>query len=156
MRRDPAARAVNREHRVAIDFVEINVFQHGAAPVRQVQEIDARLIGVHAGLDRHAAHRLAAAEEQIQIVAVPAAAFLDDLADGDAQIFPGVFLFDGHVRDQLATWLMPSALRTLLIARRTLDGVSAALPALTRGVASCTGYVARLRLSHVPVVALFW
>src|SRR5260370_34669654 len=56
----------------------------------------------------------------------------------------------------LLTWLMPRAFRTLLMARRTLEGVSAALPALTRGVASCTGYVARLRLGQVPVVALFW
>src|SRR5260370_30861968 len=57
---------------------------------------------------------------------------------------------------RLAKWLMPSDLRTLLMARRTLDGVSAALPALTRGVCNCTGYVARLRLSQVPVVAAFW
>src|SRR5258708_35155833 len=50
---------------------------------------------------------------------------------------------------------MPSDLRTLLMARRTLDGVNAALPALTRGVCNCTGYVARLRLSQVSVVAAF-
>ena len=64
-----AAGAVNRKHRVAIDFVEVDVFQHGAAPVRQIEEIDARLIGVDARLDRHAAHRLAAGEEQVEIVA---------------------------------------------------------------------------------------
>ena len=36
-------------------------------------------------------------------------------------------------------WLMPNDLRTLLIARRTFDGVSAALPALTRGVCELHG-----------------
>src|SRR5882724_9540023 len=99
---EAAAGAVNREHGVAVDFVEVDVFQHGASPMRQVQEVDASLIGVDAGFNRHAAHGFAAGEEQIQIVAVFPAAFLDDLADGDAQIFPGMFLFDGHVRDELA------------------------------------------------------
>src|SRR2546423_10643282 len=63
-RSESAAGAVDGEHRVAIDFVEVDVFQHGAAPVRQVEEVDAGLIGVHAGLDRDAAHGFAAAEEQ--------------------------------------------------------------------------------------------
>ena len=68
--------------------------------MREVEKIDARLIGVDAGLDRNAAHRFAAAEEQIEIVAAAFAAFLDDLADGDAEIFPGMFLLDRHVGDQ--------------------------------------------------------
>src|SRR5580704_18463953 len=51
---------------------------------------------------------------------------------------------------------MPSAFLTLLIARRTFAGVSAAFPAFTRGVCNCTGYVARFRFNQVPVVALFW
>ena len=41
-------------------------------------------------------------------------------------------------------------------ARRTAPGVMAELLPFTRGVGSSTGYVARLRLSHVPVVALVW
>src|SRR5216683_6505865 len=98
---EAAAGAVDGEHRVAVDFVEVDVLQHGASPVRQVEEIHARLVGVHAGFDRDAAHRLAPAEEQIQIVAVAAAAFLDDLADGDAEIFPRVLLLNGHVGDEL-------------------------------------------------------
>src|SRR6266478_3617185 len=98
---EAAAGAVNREHRIAVDFVEVDVFQHGASPVRQVEEIHTRLVGVHAGLDRNPAHRFAPAEEQIQIVAVAAAAFLDDLAHGDAEIFPRVLLLDGHVGDEL-------------------------------------------------------
>ena len=97
--REPAAGAVDRKHRVAIDFVEVDVFEHGASPVREIEKIDAGLIGVHAGLDRDPAHRLAPAEEQVEIVAVACTAFLDNLADGDAQIFPGVFLLDGHVGD---------------------------------------------------------
>src|SRR5712664_1452233 len=98
---EPAAGAVDGEHGVAVDFVEVDVLQHGASPVRQVEEIHARLVGVHAGFDGDAAHRFAPAEEQIQIVAVAAAAFLDDLADGDAEIFPRVLLLDGHVGDEL-------------------------------------------------------
>src|SRR5579859_6951198 len=100
--RKPAARAVNRKHRVAIDFVEVDVLEHGASPVREVEKIHARLVGVDAGLDGDPAHRLSSAEEQIEIIAAALAAFLDDLADGDAQIFPGVLLFHGHVRNELA------------------------------------------------------
>src|SRR6267378_4930767 len=100
-RGEAAAGAVDGEHRVAVDFVEVDVLEHGASPVREVEEIHARLVGVHAGLDRNPAHRLAPAEEQIQIVAGAAAAFLDDLADGDAEVFPRVLLLDGHVGDEL-------------------------------------------------------
>ena len=100
--REAAARTVNREHRVAIDFVEVDVLQHGAAPVREVEKIDAGLVGVDAGLDRDAAHGFTAAEEQVEIVSTATAAFLDDLRDGDAQIFPGVLLLHGHIRDELA------------------------------------------------------
>src|SRR3989442_10679852 len=81
---EAAAGAVYGEDRVAIDFVEVDVLQHGAAPVREVEEIHAGLVGVDAGLDGDAAHGLAAAEEQIQIVAVATATFLDDLRNGDA------------------------------------------------------------------------
>src|SRR6266446_5148028 len=101
-RSEATAGAVNGEDRVAVDFVEVDVLQHGAAPVREVEEIHAGLVGVDAGLDGNAAHGLAAAEEQIQIVAVATAAFLDDLRDGDAEIFPGVLLLDRHVSDELA------------------------------------------------------
>src|SRR5947209_8182377 len=94
---EAAARAVNRKHRVAIDFVEVDVFQHGSTPVRKVEKVYAGLVGVDAGLDGDAAHGLAAAEQQIQIIATAAATFLDDLADGDAEIFPGVLLLDRHV-----------------------------------------------------------
>src|SRR5271155_612149 len=80
---DATARAVDRKHRVAIDFVEVDVFEHGASPVREVEKIDARLVGVHAGLDRDPAHRLSPAEKQIEVVAVGPAAFLDDLRNGD-------------------------------------------------------------------------
>src|SRR5256885_607138 len=55
-RGETTAGAINREHRVAIDFVEVDVFEHGTAPVRQIQEVDASLIRVDAGLDRDAAH----------------------------------------------------------------------------------------------------
>src|SRR5208337_2145069 len=85
-----AARPVNRKHRVAIDLVEINVFQHGAAPVRQIQEVHARLVRVYAGLDRNPAHRLPSGEQQVQVVSVSAAAFLDDGTHRDAQILPGM------------------------------------------------------------------
>src|ERR1700738_5611389 len=60
-RSEAAAGAVDREHGVAVDLVEVDVLQHSASPVRQVEEIHARLVGVHAGLDREAAHRLAPA-----------------------------------------------------------------------------------------------
>src|SRR6266571_4746201 len=89
---EAAAGAVNREDRVAVEFVEVDVLQHGAAPVREVEKIHAGLVGVDAGLDGDAAHGFAAAEEQIEIVAVATAAFLDDLRNGDAEIFPGVLL----------------------------------------------------------------
>src|SRR5689334_14383602 len=71
--REAAARSVNREDRVAIDFVKVNVLQHGAAPVREVEKIHAGLIGVDTGLDGDAAHGFAAAKEQVQIVAVATA-----------------------------------------------------------------------------------
>src|SRR5260370_6268874 len=100
--REAAAGAVDREDRVAVDFVEVDVFQNGAAPVREVEKIHAGLVGVDAGFDRDAAHGLASAEEQVQIVAVAAAAFLDDLRDGDAKIFPGMLLLNGHVSDEFA------------------------------------------------------
>src|SRR6266481_9666184 len=99
---ETAARPIDWEDRVAVDFVEVNVLQHGASPVREIEKIHAGLVGVDAGLDRNAAHRFAAAEEQIQIVAASTAAFLDDLRNGDAEIFPGVFLFHRHVSDELA------------------------------------------------------
>src|SRR5271168_239513 len=82
---DAAACTVDREHRVAIDFVEVDIFEHGASPVREVEEIHAGLVRVHAGLDGNPAHRFAAAEKQIEIVAAAVAAFLDDLANGDAE-----------------------------------------------------------------------
>src|SRR6266478_4890852 len=91
---EAAAGAVNGEDRVAVDFVEVNILEDGAAPVREVEKIHAGLVGVDAGLDGDAAHGLAAAEEQVEIVAVAAAAFLDDLRNGDAEIFPGVLLLD--------------------------------------------------------------
>src|SRR2546426_9935457 len=72
-RGEAAAGAVNGEDRVAVDFVEVNVLEDGAAPVREIEKIHAGLVGVDAGLDRDAAHGLAAAEEQIEIVAVAAA-----------------------------------------------------------------------------------
>src|SRR5712664_2552110 len=65
---EPAAGAVDGEHGVAVDFVEVDVLQHGASPVREVEEIHARLVGVHAGFDGDAAHRFAPAEEQIHLV----------------------------------------------------------------------------------------
>ncbi len=54
------------------------------------------------------------------------------------------------------TWFEPNAFRTLLIARRTAPGVIAELFPFTFGVASSTGYVARFKFSHVPVVAFVW
>src|SRR3989454_12406162 len=60
--REAAAGAVDREDRVAIDFVEVDVLQHGATPVRKVEKVYTGLVGVDAGLDRDAAHGLAAAE----------------------------------------------------------------------------------------------
>src|SRR6266404_6824140 len=99
---EAAAGSIDREYRVAIDFIEVDVFQHGASPVREVEKVHAGLVGVDAGLDRNAAHGLAAAEEQIQIVAASTTAFLDDLADGYAEIFPGVLLLDRHVSNELA------------------------------------------------------
>src|SRR6266481_1764194 len=99
---ETAARPIDWEYRVAINFIEIDVFQHGASPVREVEKIHAGLVGVDAGLDRNAAHGLAAAEEQVQIVTASTAAFLYDLADGYAEIFPGVLLLDRHVSDELA------------------------------------------------------
>src|SRR6266436_4715375 len=100
--REAAAGAVNGEDRVAVYFVEVNVLEDGAAPVREVEKIHAGLVGVYAGLDRDTAHGFAAAKEQVEIVAVAAAAFLDDLRNGDAEIFPGVLLLDSHVSDELA------------------------------------------------------
>src|SRR5215470_9591420 len=58
---ETAAGSVDREHGVPVDFVEVDVLEHGATPVGQIEEVDAGLIGVDAGLDRHAAHRFAAA-----------------------------------------------------------------------------------------------
>src|SRR5262245_33630727 len=49
-RRETAAGAVDREHGVAVDFVEVDVLEHGASPVREVEEVDARLIRINAGL----------------------------------------------------------------------------------------------------------
>src|SRR5229473_4358625 len=44
-RGEAAAGAVDGEHGVAVDFVEVDVLQHGASPVREVEEIHARLVG---------------------------------------------------------------------------------------------------------------
>src|SRR5258707_3449139 len=74
-RSEAAAGAVNGEDRVAVDFVEVDVLQYGAAPVREVEEIHAGLVGVDTGLDGDAAHGFASPEEQIEIVAVASAAF---------------------------------------------------------------------------------
>jgi hypothetical protein len=63
------------------DVVKIDVLHHGASPVRQIEEIDARLIRIDARLDRDARHRLLAREEQIEIsssVAARRAAFARD------------------------------------------------------------------------------
>ena len=65
----PPRRAVDREHGLPADLEEVDVLHHRAAPVRQVQEIHARLIGVHRRFDRHAGHRLAPGEKQVEIVA---------------------------------------------------------------------------------------
>src|SRR5882724_108632 len=99
---EAAAGAIDWKDRVAVDFVEVNVLQHGASPVREVEEVHAGLVGVDAGLDRDAAHGFAAAEEQVQIVAASTAAFLDDLRNGDAEVFPCVLLLDRHVSNELA------------------------------------------------------
>jgi hypothetical protein len=56
----------------------------------------------------------------------------------------------------LDTWFEPNDFRTLLIASRTAPGVIAELFPFTAGVANSTGYVARFRFSHVPVVAFVW
>src|SRR5260370_7421713 len=61
---EAAAGAVDGEHGVAVDFVEVDVLEHGASPVRQVEEIHARLLAVHPPFDGAAAHLLAPAEQQ--------------------------------------------------------------------------------------------
>jgi hypothetical protein len=43
----------NRKHRVAIHFVEVDVLQHSAVAVREVEKIHASLVGIHAGFDRN-------------------------------------------------------------------------------------------------------
>src|SRR5207245_8342106 len=112
--REAAAGAVNREHRVAIDFVEVDVFQHGAAPVREVEKVHAGLVGVDAGLDGDAAHGFAAAEEQVEVVAIARATFFDDLRDGDAEVFPGMLLLDGNVSDELGDVFDTERLQAIL------------------------------------------
>src|SRR5260370_6324068 len=81
--REAAARTVNREDRVAIDFVEVDVLQHGASPVREVEKIHAGLVGVDAGLDGDAAHGFASTGKQVEIVDVATAGFLAELRNGD-------------------------------------------------------------------------
>src|SRR5271154_1598019 len=44
-RREATAGAVNREHGLAADIVEIDVLHDGASPVRKIEKIDARLVG---------------------------------------------------------------------------------------------------------------
>src|SRR5260370_38259993 len=79
---EPAAGAVDGEHRVAVDFVEVDILQHGASPVREVEEIHARLVGVHPGLDGNAAPRFAPPEDKSTCVAAPPPPSLVDLAHG--------------------------------------------------------------------------
>src|SRR5580693_2265750 len=62
-RGNSSARSVNRKHRLPAHLEEVDVLHHGAAPVREIEEVDARLIGVDRGLDRNAGHRFLAGEK---------------------------------------------------------------------------------------------
>jgi hypothetical protein len=93
-RGEAAACAVNREDGLAAYVVEVDVLHHGASPVREVEEIHARLVGVDRRFDRNAGHRFFAGEEQVEIAGAPACTFLDDLRDRDAELFPLVFLLE--------------------------------------------------------------
>ena len=98
-RGEAAACAVNREHGLAAYVVEVDVLHHGASPVREVEKIHARLVGVDRRFDRNAGHRFFAGEEQIEIARAPARTFLDDLRDRHAELFPLVFLLERRVRN---------------------------------------------------------
>src|SRR5260370_34760037 len=52
--------------------------------------------------DVHSYNGIAQGKEQVNIVGAAASALLDDLRDGDAEVFPGVLLLDGHVGDEFA------------------------------------------------------
>src|SRR5207245_1623812 len=91
---EASARAVDWEDRLPAHLVVVDVLHHCAAPVREIEEVDPGLVGVDRGFNRDAAHRLLPGEEQVEVVGAAAAAFLDHLADGDAQVLPGVLLFD--------------------------------------------------------------
>src|ERR1700726_1688675 len=45
-----SAGSIDREHGLSADLEIINVLHHGASPVREIEKIHARLIGVHRGL----------------------------------------------------------------------------------------------------------
>ena len=143
-RSDASACAVNREHGLPAHVVEINVLHHGASPVRQIEEIHARLIRVDARLDGHARHGLLAGEEQVEIARAPARSFLDDLRDGDAELLPLMLLLERSVRDQLAHLIRAEGLAHFVdrethgagrergvvavhVGRRELDGIRRAV-----------------------------
>src|SRR5271168_3150992 len=109
-RSEASACAVNREHGLAADIVEIDVLHDGASPVRQVEEIHARLIRVDARLDRHARHGFLAGEEQIEIARAPARSFLDDLRNRDAELLPLMLLLQRRVGDELRNLIRTQSL----------------------------------------------
>ena len=91
---EASAGAVDWEDRLPAHLVVVDILHHGAAPVREIEEVDPGLVGVDRGFNRHAAHRLLPGEEQVKVVGAAGAAFLDHLADGDAQVLPGMLLLD--------------------------------------------------------------
>ena len=84
------------------------------------------------------------------------APFLDHLADGDAEIFPGVLLLDAGVGDEFAELVDAQRFAHLVDRQAHVAGNERGVAGVDARRGSCCGYVARLRLSHVPVVALFW
>jgi len=138
------------------DIVEVDVLHDGAAPVRQIEEIDARLIRVDARLDGHACHRLLAGEKQVEVARAPARSLLDDLRDGDAELLPLVLLLERGVGDELRYLIRAEGFPHFVDSKTHRAGRERGIVSVDARRGQLDRIVARLRLSHVPVVAFVW
>jgi len=68
--------------------------------ISAVDQLNTQTRGRARRFDQNAAHGLLPAEQQVQIVGAAVSAFLDHLADPDAQVFARVFLLDTGVGDE--------------------------------------------------------
>jgi hypothetical protein len=66
-----------------------------------IDQLNAQTRGRARRFDQNAAHGLVPSEQQVQIVRAAVSAFLDHLADRDAQVFPRVFLLDAGAGDEV-------------------------------------------------------